>query len=358
MNKIFGICLLGISLSTFAETEAIQEAWQGISDPSALETGFTHRFRSFPKEASIRYNPYAWSGSSWVSKKGGINFRWNSATPTPFYYQSPTLRELRRYRPENIMALSPTEKYDILMSRYDYPLKNEVMKTVSPEALDWEGICHGWAPASLNHPEPVPVYATNAEGITVTFASSDIKALLSYYYAAHTNTDGTTYAGLRCNFGRWVGGKNECEQDLNAGAFHIIIGNLIGLRQEGIAADLDRFDQIWNHPLVAYSTKAITKFRKPSKTAALTAVREVTMLTSVYYVDGGPDSFWPLFGTSGQVFNKVDYTYSLELDVSGNIVGGEWISQKRPDFLWRKPKVKKFTGLLEDLPSLLVLEKE
>lgn len=346
-----------LSLELHAKPDSIQEAWQGISDPAALGTGFTHRLSKLPKIASVDQNPYAWSGSGWVSKMGGINFRWNSIYVTPFYYQSPSLRELRRYRPENIAALSPTEKYDIFMGRYDYPLKQEVFRTVSPEALDWEGICHGWAPASLNHPEPIPVYATNKDGITVTFGSSDIKALLSYYYAAHTNTDGTTYAGLRCNFGRWVGGRNECDQDLNAGAFHIIISNLIGLRKEGIVADLDRYNEIWNHPLVAYLTRYTSKFRNPSPNAAANAYKEVTVETRVFYVDGGPNSFLPLHGTPGQQIGEAVYRYTLELDAAGNIVGGEWLSKRRPDFLWKKPKVEKFEGLLFALPRLLLAER-
>ena len=32
------------------------------------------------------------------------------------------------------------------------------------------------------------------------------------------------------------------------------------------------------------------------------------------------------------------YSYRLELDISGSIVGGEWLNELRPDFLWSMEK--------------------
>ena len=32
--------------------------------------------------------------------------------------------------------------------------------------------------------------------------------------------------------------------------------------------------------------------------------------------------------------SKVQYVYDLELDENGNIIGGEWYTNKHPDFLW------------------------
>lgn len=345
-----------VSSFAFAEVDAPTEAWQGISAPDVVAAGFTHRLNSLPAEGAMDYNPKAWSGDYWASNKGGINFRWNSNYPSPFNYSSPTLSALRSYDRARIAALSPSEKYDIFAGRYDYPLKNEVWKTVSPTAKDWEGICHGWAPASLHHPEPVAVNATNDDGIVIPFGSSDIKALLSYYYATKTDTDGTTYAGLRCDFGRWTGGRNECEQDLNAGAFHIIMSNLLGIKHQGFIADVDRYDEVWNQPVIGYRTRAISGYAKPSRTAARTAVWEIKMETQFYYTDESVNSTWTLWGTTGQKLVYRIYQYTLEIDSKGDIVGGEWITKDRPDFLWKKPKVKKFTGTLALLPELLILE--
>lgn len=358
--KLQNVLLMNLIVSTvsYAEVVGIDEAWQGISAPEVVASGFTHRIDRIPYEGAINYNPIAWSGDYWASKLGGINYRWNSKTRTPFNYTSPSYKELRRYSRAKLEALSPAEKYDIYTGNYHYPLKAEVAKTVSPEAKDWEGICHGWAAASVHHAEPYAVDATNDQGITVPFGSSDIKALLSYYYAAKTDTDGTTYAGLRCNFGQWTGGRNECNQDLNAGAFHIIMGNLLGIKREGFIADLNRYDEVWNYPLVAYRTWATSGYQRASRTAARSAVWEIKMQTQVYYTAGTENDYWPVYDTDLQKFEVKDYSYTLEVDASGNIVGGEWISKERPDFIWKKPKVRNFEGTLSRLPELLLRENK
>jgi hypothetical protein len=47
------------------------------------------------------------------------------------------------------------------------------------------GLCHGWAPASITYAEPKPITVTNADGITIPFGSSDIKAQLTYFAAEY-----------------------------------------------------------------------------------------------------------------------------------------------------------------------------
>jgi hypothetical protein len=45
--------------------------------------------------------------------------------------------------------------------------------------------------------------------------------------------------------------------------------------------------------------------------------------------------------------------YRLEIDRYGNIIGGEWESEDRPDFIWQRKRETSFTGLLNLLPRLL-----
>lgn len=355
--KLVNTMAAGLLLSSYAfAAPEVLEAWEGFSNPDVIASGFTHRLNQLPAEGAMTYNPRAWSGDYWAHKSGGINFRWNSSNPVSFNYQSPTRSALRGYDPKRIAALSPSEKWDIYIGRYDYPLKTEISKIVSPRAKDWEGICHGWAPASMNHNEPDAVDATNNDGIVVPFGSADIKALLSYYYATYTNTDGTTYAGLRCDFGRWVGGRKECNQDFNAGAFHIIMANTLGIKHEGFIADVDRYDEVWNQPIVAYRSQAASGYTRPSRNAARAAVWEIRIQTELFYTDESEPSYWPDFGTPNQKFDSKKYLYTLELNAAGEIVGGEWLSEERPDFAWAKPKVKEFSGIFARLPELLVNE--
>lgn len=45
--------------------------------------------------------------------------------------------------------------------------------------------------------------------------------------------------------------------------------------------------------------------------------------------------------------------YNLDINANGEIIGGEWKSAARPDFLWLKEKPAKFTGDYERLADLL-----
>lgn len=306
----------------------------------------------------MKYDPKAWSGHWWPSKEGGINNRWNSTIREGFDYRSPTKAQLLTLTASQISALSPAEKFDIAFQRYHYPLRAEVGATVSPNASDWDGICHGWAPASINHDEPIAFSVKNNDGVVINFGSSDIKALLSYGYASTIDNSNESHMGLRCNFGRWTGGNRECDQDLNAGAFHIILTNELGIKHRSFVADLDRFEQVWNQPIAAYNVKSISKPRHPSAGAATSAVKEVVVKVKVFYVVESKPSMAPVMGTIAQAFEAVDYEYSLELNEKGNIVGGTWLSEKRPDFVWTKAKINTFSRGLKGLETLVKMGED
>jgi hypothetical protein len=354
MKFIVSMALVLIVQTAIAQ-DGFVEAWKGFSEPEIFSSGFTHDFKSLPLEGSMQIGPKAWSGDYWSSKRGSINIRWNSPSQEGFDYVSPTKAEAQKMSLQQLALLSPTEKYDLLSSHYDYPLKKEVEGVASKVASDWAGICNGWAPASIFHNEPQPKVLTNADGIQIPFGSSDIKALISYFYAYH-HDNGVNQMGLRCFFGSWMGGARGCSDDLNAGAFHIVITNKLGLQKEGFMADVDRYREVWNQPVVAFKSKVLAANLPKSSKAAETAVREVRIATEFFYVDESEDNTWePAHGTKNQAIAKREYQYRLELNAEGKIVGGEWESKERPDFLWNKlpAKTEEFTGLMIYLPQLL-----
>lgn len=355
MSKFFVISIFFIATNlASAETSDFHEAWKGFSEPEIMASGFTHRFASLPLVGSIKIGPRAWSGHYWPSAEGGINVRWNSPGREGFKYKSPTKEQLRYMNMGQLVQLSPTEKYDLFTGHYDYPMKELAESTASKHAPDWAGICHGWAPATLHHSEPTPKMMTNPDGYLIPFGSDDIKALLSYYYAFHHETDSTHQMGLRCFFGRWMGGAKGCEEDLNAGAFHIVMTNMLGLRKEGFVADIDRYKEVWNQPVVAYSSKVLVDNIPKSKKASELAVKEMKVATDFFYVDEVDHPTWNIIhGTKDQHISKRSYVYRLEIDARGNIVGGEWESDDRPDFLWNREKATEFEGILYRLPELL-----
>jgi len=337
-----------------ASTSSINEAWKGFSAPEIMADGYNPKLAELPLEGTIQIGPRAWSGHYWPSQEGGINVRWNSATREGFKYESPSIAQVKNMSLDQLATLAPSEKYDLYTGQYDYPMKALAAIAANRHAPDWAGICHGWAPATLNHNEPSPKVLTNPDGIQIPFGSSDIKALVSYYYAFHHETDSTHQTGLRCHFGSWMGGAKGCQNDLNAGAFHIIITNMLGLRKEGFIADVDRYKEVWNQPVVGYKSKILADNLAPEKNAASSAVKEMKVETEFFYVDEVEHVTWDMVhGTKQQLIASRTYVYRLELDAQGRIVGGEWESAERPDFLWKKERATEFKGILSHLPELL-----
>ena len=257
-----------------------------------------------------------------------------------------------RMSQEQLAQLSPAEKYDLLMGDYNYETKAEVFASSSKSAKDWAGICQGWAAAATFHNEPTPKTLTNPDGISIPFGSGDIKGLLSYYYAFHAEETDYKKLGLRCYFGSWMGGMKGCDQDLNAGAFHIVMANRIGIEKRGFMLDIDRYREVWNQPVASYKT-TIVGAGLPSKDAAKLAVRELRVTTEFTYVDESDLTWLPVLGTENQKLKKLDLEYTLELNSRGQIVGGKWISDVRPDYIWSKDKILKFEGHLSRLNDLI-----
>ncbi len=50
----------------------------------------------------------------------------------------------------------------------------------------------------------------------------------------------------------------------------------------------------------------------------------------------------PVTGTPMQTDTVRNYEYILELNAYGDITGGEWISESRPDMLWMKRRDSEF----------------
>lgn len=344
--------LLFSASSLATQNIKLDEPWKGFSSPDIMNSGFVHKFSELPLEGAIDVNPRGWSGDYWSARAGGINYRWNAPVKTGYDLDSPSKAKAMGMSQAELMSLAPTEKYDLYLGRYDYPLVREASGTANRMASSWAGICHGWAPATLYHNEPTAKVMTNPDGLQIPFGSGDLKALISYYYAYHHDV-GVDQVGLRCYFGRWMGGGRACHEDLNAGAFHIVLTNKIGIEKEGFVMDIDRWRQVWNHPAVSYKSEILSDSLLPSDEAASSTVREVRIKTIVTHADGSKPTWETVFGTENQKFTEQTYQYRIELNREGKIVGGTWESANRPDFIWHSPRVEQFEGLLKDLGSVL-----
>lgn len=341
--KIFTLLLAFVSFSTLAGR------WSPGSDPRIMSATETN-FHKLPLSADISAGDYLWAADYWPHRKGLINRRWNTPNQPGFDLVSPTKEQVKTMTIEELATLAPSEKFDLLNGNYHYPLKAEVSGRASYKDPLWWGVCNGWSPASINHREPLPKILTNPDGINIPFGSSDIKAMLSYYYAYHHKVSTTNQMGRRCMTGVGPG----CSNDLNPGAFHIVLTNKLGLEKTSFVADVEGGRQVWNHAVTKYVSTIVNDNMSAGVTSARGTVRRIQVKTVMTFVLKIKENSWyPTNGTEDHVDEVRNYEYTLELDAQGKIIGGEWISKARPDFLWNMETAQSFNHPYSRISELL-----
>lgn len=346
----FIILVMCMSRFAFANTEEInKDAWNGWNNPFKMDENFETVLDKLPLRGSLEDVGLAWPGYYWANNRGGIAQRWRSRNPQDFKYESPNLEQLVSLDKDVINQMSPAEKYDLFLGRYDYPTVERVWGETRKGASSWHGICHGVSPSSLNHPEPKTVTVYNPDGIEITFYASDVKALLAYYYAKVSDSK-TVQVGKRC----FINGRipllrntDGCK-DVNPGSLHIIMANKLGISKTGFIADMDRYSQVWNHPAIKFESKILGTSESDH---TYDIVKRVKVRSKVTYSATINPFEQTVIATSRAKYDTRTYTYWLDLDSSGKIIGGEWISNDRPDFLWFKEK-DEFSGYWEGIKDI------
>lgn len=327
----------------------LEEEWDEYNDPINLYVSSNLPYNHITPTASLDRDSLPWSGSYWPFYKGGISYRWRTATPggeyKDFIYETLTPEELDNLSTDDLNKLSPSEKYDIYTNQLDFPLthsvKRSILSTVTKddEIPSWYGLCNGWAAATMFEKEPgAQARVTTQSGKDFVFYSSDIKALLAQVYA--TRWIFPLSLGQRCREETVESDENEriikdeC-RDSNPGALHLSLAEYIGLRKESLIIDLSSGQMVWNQPVIKYAFKYsdIRTLDSSDKALAFRAKNTkylVDVETEVYYVTGSS----PSEVNVGTYQSSVTYYYTLELDSEKKILGGEWLSNERPDFLW------------------------
>lgn len=342
---------------------SLKEAWNPINHPQRFEANYEFRLDQLP-DAGEAQGPQ-WSGDYWPSDKGGIAYRWNASGGIKEKVAY-TLPSKEQWSSIDTRSLSPAEKYDIFAGDANFTLtrlersRTRVLASL-PDSSEyvpgfqiqsWEGLCHGWAPASILYEEPAPVTLRSPDGIEVAFGSADIKALLTY--AMHEGVGSRDeQLGSRCeaNFGELRRQLQEGKisqaayqsaveslscRDTNAGSFHVVLSNELGKRQKAFIADVTRDFEVWNQGIVSYRSERADVKKQRSPDAAPETVYEVDVATEIKYINE-IKSTWNANGRQ-QIYKQADYRYRLELNEDQEIVGGKWLSEDRPDFLWRKSR--------------------
>lgn len=269
----------------------------------------------------------------------------------------------------SIDLLSPAEKYDALVGDANGTLTRRQWSDGKyyydshGSVETWMGICHGWSPAAYMLARPrKAVKVVTPQGVQITFYPSDIKALASLLWANTRNT--TRFIGGRCNdqnpakdpaTGRVTSSK--CF-DTNPGTWHLAVVNQIGASKRSMVMDVTYDYQVWNQPTYAYQYSYFNP-QNMSATSSLTAATVskaaftrdkfkayrssraasfVGISMRVSYVVETQPSHRGSDSASNDAIQQVDYRYDLELDANNRIIGGEWYTNKHPDFLWTPPK--------------------
>lgn len=289
-------------------------------------------FYLLPLNGQVFAKKTLWSGAYWPSSLGGINQRWNLQS-LPAERTSPNWVEAFLMSQDELAQLSPTEKFDLFQGRYDYPLKAEV------STFTGENLREGMVVASTFYHEPIPKTLSNSEGIQVPFGSSDIKALLSYYYQNHQDLSHVPQLGIKSK--------------LDPGSFHVVLANKVALKNVSFIVDIQRDGETLYMPVKSFASR-VEEEREANRSSPAGATRILKMRTKVSYIAPLLRNTWePVIGTPGQSVIIKEYSYELFLNYKNEIIAGHWLSEEQPDSLWIPEKLDKFQGPLENLSALL-----
>ena len=283
---------------------------------------------------------------------------------------------------KEVENLSPAEKYDLLIGTskegYLTPSQWEEGRGYRESSAEkkvetWMGLCHGWAPAAFMLPRPTKsVTVTAADGVTkVKFYPSDIKGLATYMWAKAAPR--ASFIGGRCNRKdpkrdengrvlpipeselRGYEQPQDC-WDTNPGNWHIAVVNQIGVAKRSMVLDATYDYEVWNQPILSYSYRYFNpqtgaqvsnlekatvpaKFEgdKFAKYRSANATKIVGVVMQVAYMVETQPTHNEIDAPEHDRSHTVEYMYDLEINAAGEIIGGEWYTNKHPDFLWTPP---------------------
>jgi hypothetical protein len=356
-------------------------AYEANDKAENLVDSFAHNNLASMETAGLRKAKLAespWSDDYWGIYKGILGARYADPNFPASDNWKQNFDYVRAHPPQAILSsgnaaainrLSPSEKYDALVGDANGTLTRrqwadgKYFYDAHGSVETWMGICHGWSPAAYMLARPrKAVVAKTPSGVAITFYPSDIKALGSLLWANVRTT--SRFIGGRCNdqnpakdpvTGRVTSSK--CF-DTNPGTWHLAVVNQIGASKRSMVMDVTYDYEVWNQPTYAYeysyfnpktnqatatlanatvSKAAYTNDKfKAYRSSSTVSIVGVAMRVS-YVVETSP-SQRPDDSSSRDAIQSVDYYYDLELDASGKIIGGEWYTNKHPDFLWTPPK--------------------
>jgi hypothetical protein len=357
------------------------DEWNGENDPDNLAKHLNYRLTQLPMAGTVekpvwrkRYTVQEgdvpmWSDTYWPTVNGSANARFLGVTiksPLEKYDAAFNNADGCTRQPEVRCGDGAKAKWDRYMdcagpaaawhaenfqgSRQMYDGEDSDGDGEVDECGDdndglegWWGLCHAWSPAALLEPEPQQTITYR----NVEFTPGDIKALLQVVY----DDNESLMLGGRCNAKRFKRDRYgrvadlDC-RDSNAGAWHVIITNFIGIGDAALVMDRTANVEVWNQPIYSYEITMQDKVteRRANECVGASgssyrfndrarALYEVKM--NVGYLVEGEAQAEPM-GLDGYI-DEQSYHYVIEVDGRGKVIGGEWCKRSathHPDFLW------------------------
>ncbi len=327
-----------------------------------------------PAEKTLSFKP--WPSTYWPHYRGLTANRWQQNVTIAktkkasdflnYMYPLLTVAEMKSLKEDEIAKLSPAEKFDLVNDSFHLPLTkaqlSEASRQISKRTVakfdgagnrveqkedyipKWFGLCQGWSAASVLTKTPKSVRVKNKAGQCVPFYTADIEALLSLAYSYDTFADPSL--GDRCIV---PAEKIEVDEDgrpllascrdMNPASFHVAVTKLIN-DDKLVVMDVSFADDVWNHPIYGYRIRYVSDKPGKTKNSAFGTEHLIEVEMAVTYMQEGEpekDALEPNW-----FMNTETYFYTLELNESRNIIGGEWRYKKNqdvgmiriPDYIW------------------------
>jgi len=346
-----------------------EDRWDWRGSPERFDGEFDYYLEDLPLGGTAERE--SWASTYWPTYEDSINARWSSGELSPaqkydqaFNGWTPT-DEFHALRPFDRSDATPGEDWDTEYYEQQGPLATHISNQMgngrdrqmaidaegAPEG-DWDvetwwGLCHAWVPAALLEDRPLRSVTYNG----VEFHVGDIEALLIAAY----NRAPADMIGGRCNVGS---GDTEVERDehgravdvscrdSNPGALHVVVTNYLGMQNRGFAFDRTFDYEVWNQPVTGYE---ITKqeeitIERANELLGVTGDSYTYNEDAAFLYEVGLSVDWVTESHASKTpadtarYTRTDrYSYILEVDADGKIIGGEYTGSSRerhPDFLW------------------------
>lgn len=379
-----GFSTLLFLFSTVAHAHDLEGA-VGIQDRVNRFVNSDHAYRSLLDYQNtvgtsgwVAFQP--WSSTYWPLDKGmAANAYADRGGHTRYFginkmnFDSSVSRLQRRIEnksitDEEIDFMSPTEKYDLYLGDDTFTLSKAIWQSLAEaeknskhhSIQDWEGICHGWAPASSFMKRPTKKFTVaSIDGrFNIPFYPDDLKALGSLLWANSLIQDNSMVEGIRCDtnnpaidYGSGKVLRTRCK-GVNPGVWHLSVLGLIGEKHRPFIINKNNDIEIWNQPVTGFDFK----YYNP-KTNETGKVEQVAVRANAYnddfksfrdpktvyivgvdmlfhYMDETEPSHAETDDKKNDSVKDMHMKYELELDEAYNVLGGEWSSENDQDRRW------------------------